>query len=114
MYFPIKFMKKVICLTLKNVIFPDKLNVIQEEDSFQSTGTSVFRECISFWSCLSHIPQQNMLAQNDKTVVFLSEADALNRNVLACKILLHFMAFKNSYCNRHTKSVNTKTNMLLL
>ena len=107
-------MKKVICLTLKNVIFPDKLNVIQEEDSFQSTGTSVFRECISLWSCLSHIPQQNMLAQNDKTVVFLSDADTLTRNVLACKILLHFMAFKN--CYRNTKSINTnlKTSTTLL
>ena len=54
------------------------------------------------------------VSTNDKTVVFLSDADTLNRNVLACKILLHFMAFKNSYCNRNTKSVNTKTNTILL
>lgn len=55
MYFLIKFMKKVICFTLKNAIsFLDKFNIIQGEDSFQGTGTSIFRECISLWSCPTH------------------------------------------------------------
>ena len=90
MYFLIKFMKKVICLTLKNVIFPDKLNVIKEEDSFQGTGTSVYRECISLWFCLSHISPTKNVSANDKTVVFLSEEDTLNRNILVCKIVAFY------------------------